>query len=156
MTQEQLALACGWGQSRIANYESKSAEAREPKASEIQMMAKALNCTVGELFGESSAPSHDLQLDTHRLGVALTSIDKALADRRIQGKLGTLADAVQFAYGRAFRIDDPNSKSQLALFDDLVAQHLGRWDGREGDVEASEGEHREAAAPPQENRTGTG
>lgn len=53
LTQEQVALACGWsGQSRIANYES-AASARQPKPNEIPLLARALGVSVAELFGES-------------------------------------------------------------------------------------------------------
>lgn len=55
-TQEELALACGWsGQSRIANYESNSASAREPKVSEVPLLAKALGVPVSALFDDDPA-----------------------------------------------------------------------------------------------------
>lgn len=58
MTQEQLAQACGWsGQSRIANYESSSASAREPKVSEVPLLAHALGVSVASLFGEAALES---------------------------------------------------------------------------------------------------
>jgi len=57
LTQEALALDCGWsGQSRIANYESSAPTAREPKVSEVPMLAKALGVSVASLFGEPLAP----------------------------------------------------------------------------------------------------
>lgn len=60
MTQEALALACGWsGQSRIANYESTSPSAREPKVSEVPLLAKALGVSIGSLFGETGTLSQD-------------------------------------------------------------------------------------------------
>lgn len=58
LTQEQLALRCGWsGQSRIANYESASPNARQPRADEVLLIAIALGRSVGELFGEEVVDS---------------------------------------------------------------------------------------------------
>jgi len=73
LTQEQLALACGWsGQSRIANYESSAASAREPKVSEVPLIATALGVPVAELFGESISTSQDQRLDFVRISAAVT------------------------------------------------------------------------------------
>lgn len=73
MTQEQLALACGWsGQSRIANYESSAASAREPKVSEVPLIASALGVPVAELFGESDTTSQGERLDFERISAAVT------------------------------------------------------------------------------------
>lgn len=72
MTQEALALACGWsGQSRIANYESSAPSAREPKVSEVPVLAKALGISVAALFGElpasqSSRPDPAILVHTYR------------------------------------------------------------------------------------------
>ncbi len=72
MTQEQLALACGWsGQSRIANYESSAASAREPKLSEVPLIASALSVSVADLFGESSTPSQETRPDFAKLSAAV-------------------------------------------------------------------------------------
>lgn len=50
LTQEQLALACGYqGQSRIANYESTGENARTPSLAEIPVLAKALRVNEAEL-----------------------------------------------------------------------------------------------------------
>lgn len=49
LTQEQLALACGWaGQSRIANYEK---GIREPTLEEVTQLAGVLGVEAGELMG---------------------------------------------------------------------------------------------------------
>lgn len=53
LTQEQLALACDWGQSRIANYESRGRSAREPSLNDIEMLARALRVTKAELIGDT-------------------------------------------------------------------------------------------------------
>lgn len=53
LTQEQLALACDWGQSRIANYESRGRNAREPSLNDIETIARALSVTRAELIGDT-------------------------------------------------------------------------------------------------------
>ncbi len=53
MTQEQLALTCGWGQSRIANYESRGSSAREPSFNDIEIISRVLGVTKAELLGET-------------------------------------------------------------------------------------------------------
>jgi transcriptional regulator with XRE-family HTH domain len=76
LTQEALALECGWcGQSRIANYESSAPTAREPKVSEVPALARALGVSVASLFGESATPqvlrpSPDILASSYRFLVA--------------------------------------------------------------------------------------
>lgn len=56
LTQEQLALACGWsGQSRVANYEAPRDRkgARDPAFDELPLLAKALGVTIAELFTDT-------------------------------------------------------------------------------------------------------
>lgn len=84
MTQEALALACGWsGQSRIANYESSAASAREPKVSEVPLLANALGVSIASLFGEAPAshsprPAPAILAETHRfLDKAFGTLGKA-------------------------------------------------------------------------------
>jgi transcriptional regulator with XRE-family HTH domain len=53
LTQEQLALACGWsGQSRVANYES---GAREPEFDELGKLGAALSVDWAELLSDMPA-----------------------------------------------------------------------------------------------------
>lgn len=85
LTQEALALACGWsGQSRIANYESSAPTAREPKVSEVPALAKALGVSVASLFGESPAsqvsrPDPDILASSYRfLVTAFATLGKAV------------------------------------------------------------------------------
>lgn len=84
LTQEALALACGWsGQSRIANYESSADSAREPKVSEVPRLAKALGVSIASLFGEAPAsqsqrPEPAILAETHRfLDEAFGTLGKA-------------------------------------------------------------------------------
>ncbi|MFE3968350.1 helix-turn-helix domain-containing protein [Stenotrophomonas sp. YIM B13575] len=84
LTQEALALACGWsGQSRIANYESSADSAREPKVSEVPRLAKALGVSIASLFGEAPAsqsqrPEPAILAETHRfLDKAFGTLGKA-------------------------------------------------------------------------------
>jgi len=73
MTQEQLALACGWsGQSRIANYESSSPSGREPKLAEISLLAHALGVSVASLFGEADPLSQPARPDFQKIAAAVT------------------------------------------------------------------------------------
>lgn len=50
LTQEQLALACGFsGQSRVANYETRTGKAREPSIEDLIAISRALAVPVGVL-----------------------------------------------------------------------------------------------------------
>ena len=51
MTQPVLSEACGWGyvQARISHYERGR---REPSIDDLRMLAKTLDVSVGQLFGE--------------------------------------------------------------------------------------------------------
>jgi transcriptional regulator with XRE-family HTH domain len=73
LTQEQLALACGWsGQSRVANYESSAPNAREPKLSEVPLIATALGVSVSELFDGSPTSSQEARPDFERMAATVT------------------------------------------------------------------------------------
>lgn len=114
-------------------------------------LARALEEAQGLAPGSMDLPpgiqSQNVQLDLDTLGVALTAIDKALRDVEIQGKLGTLAESVQWAYRRAATmLKDPSDPAQRHMFDEMVAMHLGSWDGRSGAAEASTGKDRTAEA----------
>jgi transcriptional regulator with XRE-family HTH domain len=55
LTQEQLALACGFsGQSRIANYEK---GARDPDFDDLEKLARALSVDKSDLLGGSARPA---------------------------------------------------------------------------------------------------
>jgi len=97
MTQEALAMACGWsGQSRIANYESGSASAREPKVSEVPLLAKALGVSVAELFDE--VPSQSQRLDAEKLADLLATVEAAIAQSGRQVPVRTKARLVAALY----------------------------------------------------------
>ena len=142
---------------RLVNASS-SRPLRDPSHSTLEKIAKGMGVSVDALVNvdfeaeglvgvsRPAALSQSSQLDLGRLGIALTSIDKALAGVEIQGKLGLLAEAIQFAYARAFAVRNPDDPSQRELFDELVASHLGGWNGRTGAVETSEVEHRKATS----------
>ncbi|WP_372174364.1 helix-turn-helix domain-containing protein [Xanthomonas axonopodis] len=90
MTQEQLALACGWsGQSRIANYESSAESAREPKVSDVPLIAAALGVSVAELFGEASSTSHVERLDFGTISATVTVLRNYL---ELMGKPVTMLE----------------------------------------------------------------
>lgn len=98
-------------------------------------------------------PSQPARLDPARLGLALTSFDKALRDMEIQGQLGTLVEPLMYAYEKAFRVRDPNSDDDRALFDDLVAVHLRGWIDDRGRV-AAPGEAEDRKAAPARKKAG--
>jgi len=70
-------MACGWsGQSRVANYESSSSNAREPKVSEVPLLAAALGTSIAELFDEQ--PSQPQRLDTEKLIDLMETVEAAI------------------------------------------------------------------------------
>lgn len=113
LTQEQLALACGWsGQSRIANYESSAANSREPKVSEVPTIAAALRVSVAELFGETPAKSQVPRPDFVKLSAAITILRNYL---ELMGKpLSMIEDPVMLEIADAvvqeFGGDEPSAK----------------------------------------------
>lgn len=133
LSQEQLALACGWsGQSRIANYESASGSAREPKLSELPLMARALGVSVSTLLGEEEfAPafslrqgpppraSHSQRPDPLILAQTQEFLETAYA---LQGKTFSMrADADLFADAYEWLVEDERPVDQRNLVD------FGRW-----------------------------
>lgn len=99
-------------------------------------LARSLEAAQGIAAGKMDGPvqpqSQAATLDTARLGIALAAIDNALRHVEVQGKLGTLAEAVQYAYQRSFQIRDITDAAQLELFDELVSERLGGRSGRSG------------------------
>jgi hypothetical protein len=76
--------------------------------------------------------SQDEQLDLDRLGIALTAMDKALADVPIQGRLGKLAKVLLPIYEQTAHVSDPDDPGQRALFDAFVREKLRGWDDGAG------------------------
>jgi hypothetical protein len=137
-----------WPQPQVAQWISESS----PKPIGGRL-ARDLEAAMRKPRGSMDAPpSQSAGLEIDRLGVALTAIDKALDDRVIQGRLGTLAEVLQFAYQRALKMNDPSDPHQRELFDDVVREHLRGWDGRERVAGTGAREDREVAA--QTARTG--
>lgn len=151
---------------RLVNTNS-SRPNRDPGQSTLQKIARSMGVTVDALVNTdlslnpfSATKVAEAQVgygsqpvlpDLDRLGVALTAIDKALRDVEVQGRMGTLAEAVRFAYLETFGVEDIHDRAQLALYDRIVATHLRDW-GSHGqtesrDAEAGAGQHSEAAAP---------
>lgn len=104
----------------------------------------------GAIDGPFMPQSQAATLDTARLGIALAAIDNALRHVEIQGALGTLAEAVQYAYRQSFHIRDITDRAQLELFDELVSERLGGRSGRSGGSGVTrQGEEKDRpAAPP--------
>jgi DNA-binding XRE family transcriptional regulator len=115
----------------------------------VVRLAKHAGVTVDDLLNRDLAtegmttPSQPAQLDLVRMGLALTSFDKALKDMEIQGQLGTLVEPLLYAYSKAFKVKDPDSREDRELYDELVESHLRGWkSGRGRVVEAGQGEDR--------------
>lgn len=122
---------------------------KEPGYRTVSGLARHFGVSLDDLVNRDlaqhgvSKPSQPSQLDPVRMGLALTSFDKALSDMEIQGQLGTLVEPLQFAYEKAFKVPNPDAKADRVLYDELVETHLRGWkNGRGRVVEASEGEDR--------------
>ncbi|WP_049887155.1 helix-turn-helix domain-containing protein [Xanthomonas albilineans] len=127
MTQEELALACGWGgQSRVANYESNSPKAREPKLSELSAIAEALCVSITELLtdhdlGEiGSGVRQPALISGHMIGDRLKDLREAAGMN--QPEFAAIAKTSKQYVGRLEKgyNKDPNPK-----FIELWARHFG-------------------------------
>lgn len=159
--EEAAAKAIGISQSTLNRLikSNSSRPIKNPKRDTLEKIATALGLTLDGAVNEVSQPrvaepapryqSQPAQPDLDRLGVALTAIDKALKDVVIQGRLGTLAEALQYAYAETYGMDDIHDRTQRLLFDRIVATRLRDWDerGREAETTgARTTEHRTPAA----------
>ncbi|WP_225562193.1 helix-turn-helix transcriptional regulator [Pseudoxanthomonas sp. PXM04] len=138
MTQEQLALACGWsGQSRIANYESTSPSAREPKVSEVPVLARALGVSIAELFGEA-APlqgSQSGRLDPAKLAESIAALRQVARNNGWAYDPETHPAETLFAYELSCALPDAPSTADVIDFGAKVAERLRQrveQDGRQG------------------------
>lgn len=130
MTQEQLALACGWsGQSRIANYESSSPNSREPKVSEIPLLAKALGVSVAHLFGESSAKSHVAGLNADRLAESIAALRQVAKNKGWTYDPETHPTETIAAYELNCAMPSARRTADVIDFGDKVAELLRRRQG---------------------------
>lgn len=94
MTQEQLALKCGFpGQSRIGNYEAppERKSHREPSVADLKALARALDTSVVELL-EEPMPSSGKEIE--QIKVVLTAILSAIADHGPQLEGKAIAEAL--------------------------------------------------------------
>lgn len=100
MTQEQLALACGWtGQSRVSNYESSGENSRKPDIEELPVLARALNVSTDELLGiVPSSTSQPSRLNHRILANALTIARAEFHKRKLSPNDKALAAAQLIAY----------------------------------------------------------
>lgn len=137
MTQEGLALACGWsGQSRIANYESSSPSAREPKVSEVPILARALGVSVSELFGEVAGPSQVGRIDPDKLAESIAAL------RQVAKKIGwdydpeTHPAETVIAYELRCTMPDAPSYANVIDFGDKLAEKLRR---RQAEADGGQG-----------------
>jgi phage repressor protein C with HTH and peptisase S24 domain len=55
LTQEELGARCGWGQSRIGNYEVEGKASRTPSVEDLQTIAAALEVSVNDLLDTKPA-----------------------------------------------------------------------------------------------------
>lgn len=134
MTQEQLALACGWsGQSRIANYESSSASAREPKVSEVPVIAKALGVSISELFGEPGSASQSVGLDPVKLAESIAALRQVARNQGWSYDPETHPDETLFAYSLRCAMPAKPTTAQVIDFGAKVAERLLRSQEGGGD-----------------------
>jgi len=164
--QAQAAIAerIGVSQGTISKWSKlhEKGSSSEPEFRNMAILANKLGVPLEDLAyrdiereGLSRSPSQPATLDISRIGLALTSVDKALRDMEIQGRLGTLAEPLQFAYSKAFGVVDPGSKAERERYDELVEANLRGWrSGRTGTIETGEDEDSSAKAPRKAARTG--
>lgn len=142
LTQEELALRCGWGQSRIGNYEAPADKdhAREPELKEIPIIAAALQVGVGELFGEPPSQSQPLRLDREIVRDVAAVLDDEF--KKLGGgpyEIAKNPELFELLYERGATIDrDVRSPDNML--------QLGREMGRLG-IEGGSGDERSKKVP---------
>lgn len=125
LTQEELALACGWsGQSRIANYESSSVSGREPKVSEVPLIARALGVPVAELFGEAPSASQSVGLDAVKLAESIAALRQVAKKRGWSYDPETHPEETLFAYQLRMAMPAEPTTAQVIDFGQAVADRL--------------------------------
>lgn len=119
----------------------------EPEFRKMAKLAKHFGVSVDDLANrdlEAAGPSRSSQsakLDLDRLGHALTSIDKALANRKIRGSMGKLSNTLSFAYQMTEAFPSlMQDERQREAYDLLVRNNLvGELDGQRVDEVAGGG-----------------
>lgn len=130
LTQEALALACGWsGQSRIANYESSSATAREPRVSEVPVLARALGVTVAELFGEAASPSHAGRIDPTKLAESISVLRQVAKSLEVDYDPETHPRSTAAVYELALALGAAPAQADVIDFGAKVAEILRKRGG---------------------------
>lgn len=127
LTQAQLAERCGWGQSRLSNYEIplEREGARTPDVDDAVVLATALNVPIQELYG---LPSQPVKLDPAIMASAL-KITEALEHGRPKGDFMEWAASLIFVYSRVA------AGGQLEIVDRILDTAT---EGREGEKKNSE------------------
>jgi len=144
LTQEQLALACGFNnQSRIGNYEADPGKkhSREPNLDEIPIIAKALGVSIGELFGEEIAPdgrSQSARLEPAKVAETVMALRNVFATRGSDFDVAEDPELFVLAYGIREQMSPVPSTEELIDFGIKLADMIpmggdenGRNDGTE-------------------------
>lgn len=151
MTQEQVASACGWsGQSRVANYESSSQSGREPKVSEVPLLARALGVSIAELFGEAPSlqGSQSGRLDPMKLAESIAALRQVARNNGWAYDPETHPAETLYAYELSCALPDAPSTADVIDFGAKVADRLRQReqeDGRQGQSKSVGGTHRARA-----------
>lgn len=130
LTQEKLAHACGYsGQSRIGNYEKEGPDGREPKLSEIPVIAKALGVEIAELFGQPATRqgSQSTRLDPERIAELATVLAERAGvspDRSMPWDLRNEATAAAFAeaYSAFVAMKEQPTPENIVRFSEAVVR----------------------------------
>lgn len=122
LTQEKVAELCGYAtQSRISNYERGD---REPEFSDLKKLTKALDWTVGQMFGEEPGRSQEMQLDLPTLQTAIVTAKEAAKRLDVEFEAFAAAPLILFAIRERKRLPRFPTKAQLAAFDRDVLNEL--------------------------------
>ena len=164
LNQTQYGILLGTSQSSISRMENGS---NKTEIDTVFALSKAEGHTIDALLskdltipGAASSQSQSAQLDTDKLGHALTSIDKALANRKIRGRMGKMRKTLAFAYKMTDAFPNlATDDAQKEAYDLLVKSNLvGELDGQGTDGPFSGGQegNSEFPAGKKTNRSGNG
>jgi transcriptional regulator with XRE-family HTH domain len=145
MTQEQLAAACEWGQSRIGNYESASKANREPRLADLPVLAGALGITIDELFFGTpglEGVSQPVRLDPERLKNASARLHADFAVAGFFLNLATELDLLALAYEAGIALSDERVSPAYA---EALARRI---EATQGELDEARKAGRPGPAPP--------